>query len=483
MKQIKCMRWAGIAAIVSLAAGFPVPAGAAEKESSDSESAGCIGAGAEATQETEDNPTETGEDPADFDLSSLPLLVHAADPVERIGEGQDPEAFQYSEEYSAWWNSHLEAQQASADLQPSLAAFYEKTMQELLADDGETNAVCSPVNLYFALAMLTECTGGETQGQLLDFLGADSLQNLRKTADAVWNANAQDTPLAEILPANSLWMNQDVAFRDDTLQTLAERYHVSSFAGDLSGQEANRALHTWINENTNHLLEQQADAMQMDADTVLALISTLYYKASWQESFAKEDTTEEVFYGKTDLTVPMMHQELHAMVYSGDGFRALPLSLSAGTMWIFLPNDADGVGQLASNPEVIRLVQNPEAEGISSQFANVRLSLPRFDAASRLSLADSLQKLGVTKIFESQADFTPLIEEPGCFVSQIEHAARVQADEDGVEAAAFTAVKMEGTALIEENIDFTVDRPFLFVLTGDDGSILFTGLVNRPEEA
>ena len=68
-------------------------------------------------------------------------------------------------------------------------------------------------------------------------------------------------------------------------------------------------------------------------------------------------------------------------------------------------------------------------------------------------------------------------------MSQIEHAARVQADEDGVEAAAFTAVKMEGTALIEENIDFTVDRPFLFVLTGDDGSILFTGLVNRPEEA
>ena len=41
---------------------------------------------------------------------------------------------------------------------------------------------------------------------------------------------------------------------------------------------------------------------------------------------------------------------------------------------------------------------------------------------------------------------------------------------------------METTALIEEpeTVDFTLDRPFLFVITGIDGAPLFAGVVNQP---
>ena len=67
------------------------------------------------------------------------------------------------------------------------------------------------------------------------------------------------------------------------------------------------------------------------------------------------------------------------------------------------------------------------------------------------------------------------------FVSQVEHAARVKIDEEGCEAAAYTVMIACGSAMPpREEVEFTVDRPFLFVITGRDGLPLFIGVVNQP---
>ena len=61
------------------------------------------------------------------------------------------------------------------------------------------------------------------------------------------------------------------------------------------------------------------------------------------------------------------------------------------------------------------------------------------------------------------------------------NAARVAIDEEGVTAAAYTVMMMAGAAAPpEEEMDFVLDRPFLFAITGADGLPLFVGVVNRP---
>ena len=63
-------------------------------------------------------------------------------------------------------------------------------------------------------------------------------------------------------------------------------------------------------------------------------------------------------------------------------------------------------------------------------------------------------------------------------VDQIRHGARVAIDEEGVTAAAFTAIIGVGEAMPpEEEIDFVLDRPFAFIITGLDGLPLFAGTV------
>ncbi len=67
------------------------------------------------------------------------------------------------------------------------------------------------------------------------------------------------------------------------------------------------------------------------------------------------------------------------------------------------------------------------------------------------------------------------------YVSKAEHAARVTVDEEGVVAAAYTVLAMSGAAAPpEDEIDFVLDRPFLFVITGAHGLPLFVGVVNQP---
>ena len=81
------------------------------------------------------------------------------------------------------------------------------------------------------------------------------------------------------------------------------------------------------------------------------------------------------------------------------------------------------------------------------------------------------------------SDFPPLTAaNDSLALTQAKHAARVKIDEDGCEAAAYTVLGVEATAMLgpEEEIDFTLDEPFVFAITGIDGLPLFVGLVNQP---
>ena len=66
-------------------------------------------------------------------------------------------------------------------------------------------------------------------------------------------------------------------------------------------------------------------------------------------------------------------------------------------------------------------------------------------------------------------------------LSQAKHDARMTIDEEGCTAAAYTVMAMAGAAAPpKEEIDFVLDRPFLFAITGIDGLPLFIGVVNHP---
>ena len=114
----------------------------------------------------------------------------------------------------------------------------------------------------------------------------------------------------------------------------------------------------------------------------------------------------------------------------------------------------------------------------------INLALPKFDLTSNLDLIPYLKTRGVNKIFNSQeADFTPLGEfDNSLFVSEFMQASRVMIDEKAVTAAAYTVIGIEESKMPEESeeVDFIVNRPFIFIINNREGLPIFIGLVNSP---
>ena len=412
------------------------------------------------------------------------MIIAQAETVKAETKYKDAEAYQMSDEYYAYLDEHYKSVEASRTLQDQAYPFYQKTMQAFLKKAGNENRVYSPLNVYIALGMLAECADGNSRKQLLDLLGAENTEDLRNIIDAAWTANSADNPVLKELYANSIWLNENIAFHQEIPDLLAKQYHASSYKGKMGTDELNKAFQDWLNDNTGHLLEEYAKNQKTEADTVMALASALYLKASWASAFEKELTKEETFHAPDkDIQTEMMHSSETGTVYYGNGWKAVSLYLTdCGVMWFILPEEGLSPEILLDDPEVYELIKG-NYDGIESRTGTVNLSLPKLDVSSEISLIDELKKLGVTDIFTGSADFSPLTDTEA-YISSISHAARLKSDEDGVEAAAFTVVMMTESALAGEPeiIDFTADHPFLFALSGQDHAVLFTGIVNHPAD-
>lgn len=203
----------------------------------------------------------------------------------------------------------------------------------------------------------------------------------------------------------------------------------------------------------------------------------------WMGPVLARNTEQGTFHAPSgDLTCDMMHGGANAY-YWGDHFSAVARGFDAmmGAMYFILPDEGMSVDELLSDGEAFRFLQKPD-RWKNVAYPIIHLTLPKFDAVSDLDLIEGLKALGVTDVFDARvSDFTPMTRDMPAYVSKVEHAARVTVDEEGVVAAAYTVLAADGAGMPpEDEIDFVLDRPFLFVITGTTGLPLFVGIVNQP---
>ena len=390
----------------------------------------------------------------------------------------------FSKVYDAWRTDLERQQDQPSGYQDGVADFVKVSSKAFLPGDGK-NFVYSPLNVYLALSMLAELTDGDSRAQLLNLLGQSSIEDVRAHAKALWNANyCADGAVTSVL-ANSLWLDEDIGYVQKTLDTLAEDYYASTFRGKMGSSAYNEALQRWVNEQTGGLLEAQAAGLEFDPNTVLGLVTTIYFRAKWSEEFNEGATSSDTFHATSgDITCDFLHKSGTNTYFWGEKFGAVSLSLrGSGAMKLMLPDEGVSAESLLEDEEAMDFLLN-RSDQEKQKFLVVNLSLPKFDVSSDLDLAAGLKTLGVTDVFdESVADFTPGIDAPkgSVALSRAEHAARAAIDEEGVTAAAYTAMMAAGEAMPpDEEIDFTLDRPFVFAITSQDGLPLFLGVVNTP---
>ena len=408
------------------------------------------------------------------------LLALAVYPPE-LTEPERDDKGNYTDEQAGkdWWERCRESDRRAAAV-PSLSAYQTAVTRQFLSDRKGENRVMSPLNLYMALGMLAECTDGDSRSQILQLLGADTAEQLRQRVNALWLAEYRDSSRGICRLANSLWLRQRGNYRQTTLDTLAQDYFASAFSGEMGSDGYNESLRGWLNQQTGGLLKEATDSVRLQEETVIALASTVYFSARWSYEFDPAETVSDAFHATAgDVACAYLCREnWDTDVYSGEGFQALSLNFGADScrMWFVLPDEGVSPDTLLASGAWLEDM----GEG---QTSLVSLRVPKFDVSGDMDLMEGLQALGVTDVFDAaRADFSPLSGDGGC-LTRIQHAARVMVDEEGCTAAAFTVELMDGAGELPEElprVNFHLNRPFLFYITGDTGNVLFAGVVEQP---
>ena len=382
------------------------------------------------------------------------------------------------------WNEDRQTQTNQYEgYDQGLGEYYIKTARQLLGNADKENAIYSPLNIYVALAMLAETTDGNSRAEILKLLGVDSIENLRKKTDAIWNANYCDDGTVTSILASSLWMDKSIDYNKETLKTLTDFYHASTFAGKMGDSSYSAALRSWLNEQTGNMLKNSVDNLNFDPETVMAIATTVYFKAKWDDEFKESGNTEAIFHGVSgDKSCTFMNQQSHGMYYYGEKFGAAYRRLeNSGKMWFILPDEGVTINELLES-EAIEKFFASDKEWASSKYIKINMSLPKFDIDSDITLDDGLKNLGLNDIFDPQkSDFSPLVgNSQRLALSSAKHAARIIVDEVGVTGTSYTLLPMAGAAEPpKDEVDFVLDRPFIFVITGQTDMPLFIGVVNN----
>lgn len=335
-----------------------------------------------------------------------------------------------------------------------MKSIYRQIIITILANN--KNKVFSPYAFCNGIELLKSITSGSTEAQL----------------DYICERNKLDEEnLANVKTASSMWISED--FSCD----LKEADSDEIFVIKMGTQDANDTIRKWIGKVTGEFLDECIN-IETTKDTVLELLSTLYYKSPWLSSFDKSQSFTGFFHsGNEDVKCDFMKKKIRIPFWEKDMFKSVSIGFETGEeLWLVLPKDGyDSVAAMDSF-----LNSSYQEDYIESM---VQLTMPKIDMSEQIDLVSYMKKLGITHVFDTNsADFSKITNEKGLALTRAWQTTRIKWDEDGIEAASIVEFGISRSCIFPESevVDFILDRPFFFMISSIDKIPLLAGIVERP---
>ncbi|KAF6121655.1 serpin family I member 1 [Phyllostomus discolor] len=333
----------------------------------------------------------------------------------------------------------------------------------LRATGEDENILFSPLSITLAMGMMELGAQGSTLKEVRHSMGYDSLKTGEEFSFLKEFSNMVTAEKSQYVMkiANSLFVQNEFHINDKFLQMMKKYFNAEVNHVDFSENIAvANHINKWVENNTNSLLKDLVSPRDFDSATRLALISAVYFKGNWKSQFRPENTRTFSFTkdDESEVQIPMMYQQ--GEFYYGE--------FSDGS------NEAGGIYQVLEIPY--------EGDEISMMLVLSRQEVfSRFTVEQEIDLKDVLKALGITEIFNKNANLTALSDNKEIFLSKAIHKSFIEVNEEGSEAAATSGmIAISRMAVLYPQV--IVDHPFFFLIRNRrTGTILFMGRVMHPE--
>ena len=413
----------------------------------------------------------------------------------------NPENYSLALAAKAMEVKHSDAKQEGyEDFIDKLDAFAAKLTYEIYADSNKQSNICiSPVSVYMALALATECANGETRDEILNAVGVtyDEVKNFTKVLYGFSNREYYYTNMLnnkKILAfeelANSIWVDKNITLKEDGINNLANNFNCDLFSVNFKTSEGEKAINAYIKEKTHGIIDSDID---LSPETLITLINTFYLKEVWNEDGDELKFTDKAYDfknadGSVKNTKLLQGYYFNGNIYEGEGYTSFYTRTDHGfDIKFILPTDGHTLDEVFTSENIYNINNLGDYGYIDEEnklLHHTRVFFPEYKASFDGDLAEILKNdFGINKLFDfEQCDFSNVTDEQLACDGVI-HKCSIDVNDKGIEGAAVTVMPMAGAAgpldgYEEVYHDYIVDRAFGFVITDSYGAVLFSGVVN-----
>ncbi len=281
---------------------------------------------------------------------------------------------------------------------------------------------------------------------------------------------------------NSIWGERTMTFEQPFLDTLAVNYGAGVFLSDFKGNpDVERVrINDWVAEETLDRIQDLIPEGAIDGGTRSVLVNAIHLKMPWDKPFDKADDLTFTRPDGTSVAAPAIMKSELWQYAEADGVQAVRIPLEGAQVELVVVAPPAG-GLDAFEAGLTNESFQTLFDGMQIHQVNFRMPKVNFTTDS-IQLRPKLETLGMSAPFSPEsADFSGITTDEPLFISDVIHKAMLGIDENGVEAAAATAVILAGSGMPPEPVDFHVDRPFFVaIVDAPTDTILFAGHIVDP---
>ena len=350
--------------------------------------------------------------------------------------------------------------------------------------DKKKNYAYSPLMLYTQLDLIScAVSDEETKAQFDAALQSDNV-TLRKEGVATAMRNnffANDSLKCTVQTKNAVFLEEEFGAADKFVQDMTER-NAEIFEMDFDNPDDVGKACQWANASVNSPDFLKPDDLNLEDDSGMLFLSSLYFDNTWERKFAKEDTKPDDFHllDGTTVEVDFMNHVTHAAFTDQIKYVSVTDCYASDySIQYFVPkNVKDNIFDILPHDFLFKADTN---------YETCSLSLPKISLTCASDLTDMVKDLGITNPYVKYSNHLRNAFKNGAvdysYLNYTKQKTNVSFDEDGTVVKTIhvtlgaTGTSYEGGS----GHHIILNQPFVYCIRDPKGLPLIVGSVLNPE--
>lgn len=374
--------------------------------------------------------------------------------------------------------------------------FANQTYRSLINNNKDNNISYSSVNMYSLLNELYKASSRDDLTNRFDnLLGLDENQRI--------------TLIDKIMKANSFVLDETTG-QIKNAAFFSNKYNYSTFYVDYLSdiyceayqldfnKDINKIV-SWVNQAVNDDKFIDEKFLELNDESVLYLMSTLYFKNAWNNKYLNKNNIVEPFYLNANNQVEttfMNHSYFIEEYYDYGDYISFRDYYRFGyySITYLIPKQIEhNIYDLTKDKNIFVDDENFIIRNTSNEYnpyIAVDLTTPKFSISKEIDFKTTLSSLGFEDIFNNGIDsFSNAfdIEKPSLinfYLQKIKQKNNIEFNEDGtiIKSLSMAAIGAMSAAPITElnTLEVKLNQPFIYIIKDINDLPIFVGHIDNP---